>query len=69
LRRSSDSPARRITVVRSNYSKGKIINIPRRTEGGFAVGYVDIDGLGEYYGEQLRIDIQNESSSHAVTER
>ncbi|WP_049995931.1 DUF917 domain-containing protein [Halococcus sediminicola] len=51
----------------SNYGRavelfeGKIVDVQRRTEGGFAVGHVDIDGLGDHDGERLRIDIQNEN--------
>lgn len=51
----------------SNYGRaielfhGKIIDVERRTEGGFSVGHVDIEGLGEYDSEQMTIDIQNEN--------
>jgi len=51
----------------SNYGRaielfeGKIVDVQRRTEGGFAVGHVDIDGTGDDSSDQLRIDIQNEN--------
>jgi DUF917 family protein len=51
----------------SNYGRaielfeGKIVDVQRRTEGGFAVGHVDIDGISENSGDRLRIDIQNEN--------
>jgi DUF917 family protein len=51
----------------SNYGRaielfeGKIVDVQRRTEGGFAVGTVDIDGTGTDSGDELRIDIQNEN--------
>jgi DUF917 family protein len=51
----------------SNYGRadklfeGKIIDLQRRTEGGFVVGHVEIDGTGDDSGDRLRIDIQNEN--------
>lgn len=51
----------------SNYGRaielfeGKIVDVQRRTEGGFAVGHVDMDGLNEDDGSRLRIEIQNEN--------
>ncbi len=39
---------------------GKISDIQRRTEAGFARGEAFIDGLGDYAGQQLRIAFQNE---------
>lgn len=51
----------------SNYGRaielfdGKIVDVQRRTEGGFAVGHLDVDGLGDDTGDTLRIEIQNEN--------
>ena len=39
---------------------GKISDIQRRTETGFARGEAFIDGIGDYAGDQLRIAFQNE---------
>jgi uncharacterized protein len=40
---------------------GKITNVQRELKGGFAVGGVDIDGLGTHAGEAAHIAIQNEN--------
>jgi DUF917 family protein len=40
---------------------GKLIDVARRTEGGFARGEVVVEGLDAYRGEFLHIDIQNEN--------
>lgn len=40
--------------------EGKIRDVHRRTEGGFAVGEATIDGLGDYEGRTLSLDFQNE---------
>ena len=40
--------------------KGKIADLNRRTETGFARGTAVIDGVDEYEGRQLQIDFQNE---------
>lgn len=51
----------------SNYGRaielfeGKIVDVQRRTEGGFAVGHVDMQGLADNEGDELRIEIQNEN--------
>ncbi len=41
--------------------QGKILDVDRRTTAGFARGSVSIQGLGEYEGEQMVIDFQNEN--------
>jgi len=51
--------------------EGKIMDVARRTEGGFAVGEATIDGLSEYDGRTLSLDFQNEhlvarDSEHGV---
>jgi len=40
--------------------KGKIVDLQRRTEGGFARGAAYLDGLDEYTGSKLEINFQNE---------
>jgi DUF917 family protein len=40
---------------------GKLIDVQRRTVGGFARGEVIIEGMDAYRGEYLHIDIQNEN--------
>jgi DUF917 family protein len=40
--------------------KGKIVDLQRRTVGGFARGEAHIDGLDEYGGSRLEIHFQNE---------
>lgn len=39
---------------------GKITDLELRTEGGFNRGQAKLEGLGEFAGRELRIDIQNE---------
>jgi DUF917 family protein len=50
---------------------GKISNVERRNEGGFARGVLTLDGSGDYAREQIKIDIQNEfliaRNSHGET--
>jgi len=41
--------------------EGKVVDVERRTEGGFAVGVATIDGLDGSEGERLRLDFQNEN--------
>jgi len=41
--------------------EGKILDVERRTEGGFAVGEATIDGMGAYEGRSLQLDFQNEN--------
>lgn len=41
--------------------EGKVIDVERRTTGGFARGSVSIEGLGADTGRLLRIEIQNEN--------
>ncbi len=40
--------------------RGKIADIDRRTETGFARGTAILEGLGDFEGRTLRIDFQNE---------
>lgn len=54
-------------TANSNYGRaielfeGKIVDVQRRTEGGFAVSHVDMQGLADNEGDELRIEIQNEN--------
>ena len=41
--------------------EGKVVDVERRTTGGFARGTVLIEGTGEQAGRDLRIEIQNEN--------
>jgi DUF917 family protein len=41
--------------------EGKILDVERRTEGGFAVGEATIDGIQSYEGRLLQLDFQNEN--------
>jgi len=40
---------------------GKIVDVQRRTTGGFARGSVTIEGLGDDFGRTIRLEIQNEN--------
>lgn len=41
--------------------EGKIVDVRRRTEGGFVVGSVEIEGLGSDDGRAMTIEFQNEN--------
>lgn len=41
--------------------RGKIVDVERRTEGGFAVGSVDFDGIGTDEDHRLTVEFQNEN--------
>ena len=40
---------------------GKVLDVQRRTEGGFARGTLAIDGTGEDAGRTLEVQVQNEN--------
>jgi len=40
--------------------EGKIVDVHRRTEGGFAVGEATLEGLADHEGRELTLDFQNE---------
>jgi uncharacterized protein len=40
--------------------EGRVLDVDRRTEGGFARGTCTIEGLGEYAGSQISLGFQNE---------
>ena len=41
--------------------QGKIVDVDRRTTSGFARGRAEIHGLGEFLGERMTVDFQNEN--------
>lgn len=49
--------------------EGKVMDVERRTEGGFAVGEATIDGLGDCEGRELQLDFQNENLVARDSER
>ena len=46
--------------------EGKIVDVKRRTEAGFVLGHVELEGLGEDRGQTMRIDFQNENLAAKV---
>lgn len=70
--RSAD-PVEELLALTDGYElfEGKITDVQRRTEGGFAVGEASIDGVGDCEGRTLQLDFQNENlvardSEHGV---
>jgi len=70
--RSAD-PVEELLELTDGYQlfTGKVVDVERRTEGGFAVGEATIDGLRDYEGRELYLDFQNEhlvarDSEHGV---
>lgn len=59
--RSAD-PVEELLELTSGFElfEGKITDVERRTEGGFAVGESTLDGIGEYEGRKVTLDFQNE---------
>lgn len=45
---------------------GKIVDVKRRTERGFVVGHVEMEGLDMHDGEHLTIEFQNENLSATI---
>ena len=41
--------------------EGKIVNVARRNEDGFAKGILELDGTGKHAGDRIEIDFQNEN--------
>lgn len=48
---------------------GKVVDVNRRTEGGWAQGKAKIEGLAEYKGQLLELSIQNEHLMAKVEDR
>jgi len=44
-----------------NLFNGKLVDVQRRLEGGFAKGVLKLEGTGEQSGQSLTIDFQNEN--------
>lgn len=70
--RSAD-PVEELLALTDGYElfEGKITDVQRRTEGGFAVGEASIDGVSDCEGRTLQLDFQNENlvardSEHGV---
>ena len=70
--RSAD-PVEELLELTDGYElfEGKITDVQRRTEGGFAVGEASIDGVGDCEGRTFQLDFQNENlvahdSEHGV---
>jgi hypothetical protein len=49
--------------------EGKIVDVERRTEGGFAVGEAHLDGVDAFEGRSLTLDFQNENLVARDSER
>jgi DUF917 family protein len=60
--RRHEDPVEAVRMVTGGFVvwRGKIADVARRTETGFARGEAAIAGLGEYEGKTLRISFQNE---------
>lgn len=70
--RSAD-PVAEVISLTDGYDlfTGKVVDVQRRTEGGFAIGEASIDGVGDCEGRTLSLDFQNEhlvarDSEHGV---
>ena len=63
IRRGGDDPIASIAQVASvtRLGQGKVIDIERRTSGGFVRGSALIEGLGEDKGRLFRLEFQNEN--------
>jgi len=62
-RGSHDSAIDRVLEITGGFRlfEGKIVDVSRRTEGGFARGEATLAGMGSDQGETLRISFQNEN--------
>jgi len=60
--RSAD-PVEELLELTDGYElfEGKVTDVERRTEGGFAVGEATVDGTEDCEGRELRLDFQNEN--------
>lgn len=60
---SSTDPVEALLELTDGFKlfEGKILDVERRTEGGFAVGEATIDGMDDYEGRTLQLDFQNEN--------
>ncbi|MFZ5652702.1 MAG: DUF917 domain-containing protein [Bacillota bacterium] len=62
-RRLGESPVDSLLKVTGGFElfKGKVADVLRRTEGGFARGEARVEGIEEYRGEVLEVRFQNEN--------
>jgi hypothetical protein len=62
-RRVGENPTTALLRVTGGFKlfKGKVVDVLRRTEGGFARGEARIEGIEEYRGESLEVKFQNEN--------
>jgi hypothetical protein len=62
-RERKENPIDAVLDVSSGFElfKGKVVDVERRTTGGFARGVVKIEGFDEYSGNILEVHIQNEN--------
>lgn len=62
-RRLGENPATALLRVTGGFElfKGKVADVLRRTEGGFARGEARIEGIEEYKGKLLEVKFQNEN--------
>lgn len=62
-RRRGENPVRALLEATGGFElfKGKVVDVLRRTEGGFVRGEARIEGLEEYRGEVLQVRFQNEN--------
>ena len=60
---SRSNPVEAVLEVSNGFElfKGKIVDVVRRTTGGFARGEIKIEGIDEYKGQNLLIHFQNEN--------
>src|SRR5207253_9175084 len=63
IRTAADDPVAQLVAELHGYRllEGKIVDVERRTTGGFARGTASIDGLGSDTGRTLATEIQNEN--------
>jgi DUF917 family protein len=68
---SSGDPVEALIELTDGYElfEGKIVDVERRTEGGFAVGEATIEGLGTCEGRSFQLDFQNENLVARDSER
>jgi DUF917 family protein len=58
-----ENPIEAVLEVSNGFElfKGKIVDVERRTTGGFARGEIKIEGIDEYKGQTMQVHFQNEN--------
>jgi len=58
-----ENPVEAVLEVSKGFElfKGKIVDVERRTTGGFARGEITIEGIDEYKGQTMQVHFQNEN--------